>query len=146
MRSSILLLFGIILFGCPLIAQTDSITEINFTYDPAGNRTKKEITYYVAEFKSAKVIEKEEEEEILEEVLQVYPNPATHTIFVNLTQEVMDQPQKSITIYDNLGKVVKQVLAPQLTNQIDVSDMPYGTYILKLTFGNKHKEWIIVKS
>jgi putative heme degradation protein len=145
MRSTILLFLGIILIGAPLIAQTDSITEVNFIYDAAGNRTKRENTYYVAVFKSAMITDTEEEI-TPEEGLMVYPNPVSHTIFVILNQEAMDQQQRSITIYDNLGKIVKQVLAPQETNQIDVSSLSNGTYILKLTFGNKHKEWIIIKS
>lgn len=145
MRSTILLFLGIFLFGAPLIAQTDSITEVNFIYDAAGNRIERENTYYVAEFKSA-VITDIEEEITTDEGLMVYPNPATHTIFVILNREVMEQQQRSITIYDNLGKIVKQVLASQETNKIDVSSLSSGTYILKLTFGNKHKEWIIIKS
>lgn len=139
------MVLGIILFGAPLIAQADSITEVAFKYDAAGNRTKRVNTYFVAEFKSA-VVTNTEEEILVEEGLRVYPNPVSHTIFVILNQEAMDQQQRSLTIYDNLGKIVKQVLAPQETNQIDVSSLSNGTYILKLTFGNKHKEWIIIKS
>jgi len=132
-------------FTAPLIAQSDSITEVHFIYDDAGNRIEREITYYVVQYKSSTSTEIEEEI-TSEKGLTVYPNPANHTIFVSLNQEVMEENDRKITIYDNLGKLVSQVLAPQETNQIDVSSLVNGTYILRLTYGNKHKEWIIIKT
>ncbi len=145
MRAIYLMACGIIFSCTNLFAQSDSITEISFTYDSAGNRTERTITYYVQAKKSAEVTTVDEEIES-EEGLNVYPNPASHTLYVTLNEIAMEEDQRMIIIYNNLGKQVIQRIASQSTNEIDVSMLPVGTYILKLIYGNRHKEWIIVKN
>ncbi len=147
MRLVCLWVLGMIISSTSLIAQSDSITKISFTYDNAGNRTKREIVYYVEAKKSAQAIVEEEEEEIeWEKGLNVYPNPASHSLFVTLNKEAMDEDQRMIIVFDNLGKQVIQTYAHQEINQIDVSSLTNGTYILKLIYGHRHKEWIIIKN
>ena len=146
MRLTYLVILGMVVFTTPLIAQSDSITEVSFIYDDAGNRIEREITYYEVQFKSSSSTDIEEKEITSDKGLTVYPNPASHTLFVTLNQEVMDENDRKISIYDSLGKLVSQVLAPQETNQIDVSSLMNGTYILRLTYGSKHIEWIIIKT
>lgn len=145
MRSIYLLAFGILSTSAAVFAQTDSITEISYTYDDAGNRTKRAITYYVQAKKSAEVVLSEEEIES-EEGLNVYPNPASHTLYVTLNEKALDEDHREIIIFDNLGKQVIRRIASQQTNSLDVASLPVGTYILKLIYGTKHKEWIIIKN
>lgn len=144
MKILILTLLGVA-FSCNIFALSDSITEISFTYDAAGNRTNREIVYYVPQQKSAKVVNYEEEMEF-EEGLHVYPNPTKNCLFVTLNQEALEQDQRMILVYDNVGKLVLQTLAPHEINKVDVSLFTSGTYILKLIYGKKHNEWIIIKN
>lgn len=139
------MLMGIFFSTAPLLSQSDSITEVTFYYDAAGNRTERENTYYVVAYKSS-VVSVEEEEIPSDEGLLVYPNPVSHTLFVTLNQEALETEDRKILIFDSLGKLVSQVLAPQEINEIDVSTLMNGTYILRLSYGSKHKEWIIIKT
>ena len=146
MRLVCLMVLGMIISSASLIAQSDSITEIKFHYDDAGNRTEREIIYYESAKKSAQVVPEEEEEMDLEKGLNVYPNPASNSLFVTLNKEAMEEDHKMIILFDNLGKQVIRTQVYQEINQIDVSSLTNGTYILKLIYGNRHKEWIIIKN
>lgn len=147
MRYFYLLVLEILISGATVFAQTDSITEINFSYDDAGNRVAREIVYYEGGLKSAEVTLDEEIEEIEEEKgLNVFPNPVNHSLYVTLNKEAVDEENRMIIVFDNLGRQVIQTTAYQEINQIDVSSLANGTYILKLIYGRKQKEWIIIKN
>lgn len=144
MRTLYLVILGILISSTSLIAQSESISEINYTYDDAGNRITREIIYYQGGAKSAPVFPEEEPE--IEQGLNVYPNPATHSLYVSLNAEVLEEHKKMIVVFDNLGKLVYQTHSLEELNQVDVSNWRAGTYILKLVYGQHHKEWIIVKT
>ncbi len=146
MRLVCLMVLGMIISSASLTAQSDSITEITFQYDDAGNRTNREIVYYEGAKKGAQVVPEEEKEMDLEKGLNVYPNPASNSLFVTLNKEAMEEDYKMIIVFDNLGKQVIRTQAYQEINQINVSSLTNGTYILKLIYGNRHKEWIIIKN
>ena len=68
--------------------------------------------------------------EILENAVSVYPNPANGVINVDLTSELTKN--SSLEVYDALGKlVVKQVLANEL-NSINISSLSNGVYTFKI--------------
>lgn len=146
MRTITLLVLGILISCASLIAQSETISEIKFTYDDAGNRETREIILYDGGTKSAQVVPEDEEEIDFEKGLNVYPNPASHSIFVTLNEEAMEEDRRMIIVFDNLGKQIHQTQAVQEVNQLDVSTWINGTYILKLIYGNRHIEWIIVKN
>ncbi|MCF6240502.1 MAG: M4 family metallopeptidase [Bacteroidales bacterium] len=62
----------------------------------------------------------------------IYPVPATN--YLNI--EVPAETDLGITIYNSLGAVVKTEILSGI-NQINISDLPAGTYTLKLDDGNK---------
>ena len=144
MRLLILFLLGMLISSLGVYAQTETISDIVFAYDSAGNRITREIIYYEGGTKSAAVPVEEEPE--FERGLNVYPNPATHSLYVAVNQEVLDEREKMIVVFDNLGKLVYQTRTLGEVNQVDVSNWIEGTYILKLIYGHRHKEWIIVKN
>ena len=145
MRTLSLVVLGIIISMPMLFAQEDSIMEITFAYDAAGNRIEREIVYYQPSFKSTKVVTEEEEPEF-DQGLNVYPNPAQHSLFVNLNEEALETKGRQILMYNSVGKLVLQVPAYEEVTRVDVSRLTNGTYILKLEYGTKHKEWIIIKN
>lgn len=145
MKSFIILLLGISLFALNLIGQ-ETIENIVFSYDAAGNRIEREVIYYQGGAKSAQVTHEEEEEPEFDKGLNVYPNPATHSIYLTINEDVLQSKQQELYVFDMLGKLLYQTKFLEETNRIDVSQWPEGNYILKLIFDNKHKEWIIVKN
>lgn len=60
--------------------------------------------------------------------LQVYPNPAGDIVNISAKQEI-----KGISIIDLSGKKVQSVIP---SNQINVSSLVKGTYILQVNYGN----------
>ena len=60
--------------------------------------------------------------------LSVYPNPVTNQLFIDLD----NQEVTSIHIIDYSGRVVKSITNSN-TKSIDVSDLPQGIYILKVS-------------
>ena len=144
MRIQFLLVLGMIISGTVAMAQSETISDIKYTYDDAGNRITREIIYYQGGTKSSPEVQEEELE--YEQGLNVYPNPTSHSLYVSVNEEVLDESQKMIVVFDSLGKLVYQTRDIGQLNQIDVSNWMVGTYILKLIYGNRHKEWIIVKN
>lgn len=59
--------------------------------------------------------------------IKIYPNPSTDKIIIN--REI-----KSMALYNLNGQVIKEWSLP--TNEIDISDLPQGIYILKIKNDN----------
>ncbi len=128
------------------IAQ-DPVVQVVFNYDANGNRISREIIYYQSGLKSGE--SEEIAEEVMEEIefdkgLNVYPNPATESLYVTVNQDVLDATRSVIFLFDNLGKQVLTLNELAEVNQLNVSTLPKGTYILKLIFDTHHKEWLII--
>lgn len=62
------------------------------------------------------------------ELMSVYPNPATHTLFVALPNDT----KASMTIYNMEGKAIKTETAQGTRTAIDLSGMASGQYLLKV--------------
>ena len=71
--------------------------------------------------------------------IQLFPNPATHTIHLNT--ELSDHTQADVLVYDAYGQIVKTVTGLELTTgsqtlNIDISDLSTGMYFCTLKSGN----------
>lgn len=146
MKSIILLGIGILISMLSVNAQSETISEVSFTYDDSGNRIEREIVYYESIPKSAVKSVKEEDELVFDKELSIYPNPVKESLFVTLNEIALEQTNREVYLYDNAGRQILQVPANSDVNQVNVSSLPSGTYILKLVYGNMHKEWIIIKN
>lgn len=62
--------------------------------------------------------------------LSIYPNPAKNTLFVSNGEGA------NITIYNMLGDVVKNDLITSSNQQLDISSLSSGTYIVKIRNNN----------
>ncbi|MCH8231314.1 MAG: T9SS type A sorting domain-containing protein [Bacteroidetes bacterium] len=68
-------------------------------------------------------------------VIRIYPNPVQHTLFIDLSQ--LAQKELDIHIIDNSGRLVyvkKKIIG--VINNLDVSGLNMGVYILYLSFDN----------
>ncbi len=61
-------------------------------------------------------------------LLSIFPNPATNTITVNLPLETFSQYE----ICDITGKICSSGTMQNMSQTIDIGDIPSGTYILKV--------------
>ncbi len=73
--------------------------------------------------------------------IAIYPNPASHTLHLDLSDEMKIQ---QVVLFDILGKKVLE--QPYIENSISVSELPKGTYILKIvTADGVHTEKILIQ-
>jgi hypothetical protein len=66
-------------------------------------------------------------EDVSSSVINIHPNPATGTIFVDGVQNI-----KSIQVYSILGSLEKEVFN---TNQVDISELSSGIHLIKVDNG-----------
>ena len=70
--------------------------------------------------------------------LSIFPNPATDEVFVNLSEYAGETG--TITIYNNLGKVVTSKKVDEITTSlvnIQVPENNFGVHIVSIKIGNK---------
>lgn len=75
-----------------------------------------------------------------ESKIQVFPNPATNIININLNQNAPNMP---MYLYSNEGVLVKRTICNSSTATIDLSSLPKGVYILKLGDFNPIRKKIV---
>ncbi|MGB0392026.1 MAG: T9SS type A sorting domain-containing protein, partial [Salibacteraceae bacterium] len=76
------------------------------------------------------------EEEIIEpnQSIGVYPNPAQNQITITGVSSYPSQ----LTVYDVLGRVVLSEVINSPSQQVDVSELPKGTVIYRITSSNSN--------
>lgn len=70
----------------------------------------------------------------------VYPNPVKDVLNIKSKESV-----DNITIYDILGKVVMQQNPGKISPAINMSSLPTGSYLVKVTIGNTTKTVKVLK-
>jgi len=122
---------------------------VEYTYDKAGNRLKREII----QFRSATVSGQEEDEETEEVIysgkidqsdIRIYPNPTKGILKIEIIRLSEDTPIH-ITLHDMSGRMLinKPNAAP--FTELNLSDQPAGMYILKIFSDDGEKYWKIIK-
>jgi hypothetical protein len=69
-------------------------------------------------------------------LFSVYPNPANNLLTVNLEDAI--NKNLNLTIYNAIGAVMKTISIQQNQQQIDVSDLSNGFYLMELKSPNGH--------
>ncbi len=76
--------------------------------------------------------------------LRVYPNPATEQL--RISGWAAPTTSRTITLYDALGRQVRQVRAAGLVAELDVSTLPAGMYSLRVQDGvNQQTEKVVIR-
>lgn len=75
--------------------------------------------------------------------LWLFPNPVVN----NLTLEVVGKTVENldIEIWNSSGQLIVSEQINSALNQIDVSDLAAGVYVLKAILNDETKEWSIIK-
>jgi hypothetical protein len=141
--------FAILCYVVLTISLSTSVKSqtILFSYDHAGNRTSRTIEKQQGGLKGlAKPDSAKTEEPVFSKELKIYPNPFRESFYLTLDDEAYKARHKVIHLYDQLGKLIHQYEVYDYINELDASDLKEGTYILKLRYDNKSREWLIIKN
>ncbi len=66
--------------------------------------------------------------------LKIYPNPVQDKLYLDIPKDIT--PQKA-EIFNTIGQLVKTFFLHKNINTLDVSELPSGNYILKISAKNK---------
>lgn len=79
---------------------------------------------------------------ITEEMVKVYPNPATSDVFVDIST---NDTEKEIILYDMLGQTIEQRVFKENRTQISLLKLKPGIYFLLIHAGSASGTYKIVK-
>jgi Secretion system C-terminal sorting domain len=71
----------------------------------------------------------------------VYPNPTKGSVFVDYPVSI----SATIGVYNTTGQLLKQVSTAQTLNEINIQELPAGTYFIRLTAGAESVVKSIIK-
>jgi uncharacterized repeat protein (TIGR01451 family) len=120
----------------PLGTQIQNTAHIYFDYNApiVTNTTINEFTQ-TASIKESKHLSS----------ITIYPNPSTGKYFITL-QENIKSNEFNIEVYNLLGELILNQKIQNQTTQIDLSQYPQGTYILKASGANQSFHQRIIKN
>jgi len=78
----------------------------------------------------------------LDTVIKVYPNPVKERVYFKIPS---DETNLKVALFDMLGKQVLNGSVDAINNQIDISSLSKGMYLLKLNLKNTSKSFKIIK-
>ena len=137
----------LLMLGITLSAFAQS--RVNYTYDAAGNR----LSGLSSQLRMAAIADIEDEEtepqeiysdEINQSNIRIYPNPTKGILKVEITR--MDETNTiHIQLYDMSGRIIVNEPNAAPFTDLNISDQPAGTYILKILSDNRTTRWKIIK-
>lgn len=71
--------------------------------------------------------------------IQVFPNPASDVVSVELSNYNLYNPQQQFYLYNSQGELVKQIALPYLSAQFKVNDLPSGVYHWRVAVKGQNK-------
>lgn len=147
----ILLAFSLLLIiGAKYNAQAQSTHyHYQYSYDESGNREQR--IYIGTTLKSASIENSSafnEEKPITENFgfgeIKIYPNPTKGNLIVEIPD--FEAEKISILVFNLQGKeIMYKTGAPNSRNQVNLSNLPSGMYVLKIVAGQEFSDWKIIK-
>lgn len=120
---------------------------VNFEYDADGNRISRTITIGNdrEERSSNDTTEVVHYTDIIDESqINIYPNPTTKSVFINITNPEEDT-MITATLLSPSGVFLETKEIGTAPVEFDLSSMAAGIYILELRSGTDTKTWKIIK-
>ncbi len=119
---------------------------VQFTYDEAGNRIKRELVSIQEVNRQDKKIQKFLTGNGLDRDITIETDKYSNMIHINAKGLTL-QEEYNIAMYSIAGYLV---LESQLTSagyaEVDISHLPKGVYVLVVTNGTESKAWKITKA
>lgn len=136
-----------LLFYLALLPVVSSAQDrIGYSYDASGNRIKREI---IMQPSKAKQQTFETERQVFSDMLQehdvkIYPNPTDGILKVRISG-IKNTDKCSLAIYTMRGDRVMLDERQQYNFDVNISNQPAGTYLLRITINNQSTTWKIIK-
>ncbi|MEI6765535.1 MAG: T9SS type A sorting domain-containing protein [Bacteroidota bacterium] len=130
-----------------LVAMSLGAQTFEYTYDAAGNRVKRQIVVMKnleSHDSLSDAANTPVSEQLGEMTINVFPNPVEQRLNVNIANLPAEITGK-IGLFDMGGRELMNRTNLSTANTFDISTLPSGLYILRLTAGNDQKEWKIIK-
>lgn len=125
------------------IGSTHGGNVIQYTYDNAGNRTKRDVLY-----KTDAVDRKEGTDKIvakfIEHEIQVYPSLTKGILTIGVSN-INGYANGHISIFNLSGILIKKIEPIAGNNTLDISSQPNGVYLLQIKIGDQIKTQKIIK-
>ncbi len=127
------------------IATTKAQT-IEYTYDKSGNRTSRKVILLRSVYSAP---EQPEQKVVFTDLfadmnISIYPNPTKGQLIVQIMGVLPEQPV-NILVYNMSGVLLQKKEKVSATTDIDISNQPTGTYIMKIVCGESTSDWKIIK-
>jgi len=130
----ILIIAGFLTTGA-LNAQT-----YEFSYDPSGNRIKREYSVNVIPFRMADSSIQSEKS------IKVFPNPFDNNITVSIEGDLEEIVVSRIQLFTIDGKFLFDKRINSNRQEIPTNGIAKGKYILLITRGDETSEYILIKN
>lgn len=129
-----------ILVALIFLAFLQSQVVVNYSYDAAGNRIKREIVLS----RSIENTEKPLSETLSEKQIKIYPNPTEGILKTEISGwEITDKC--IFTVYSLKGSLIQEISVNSSTTEIDLSGESNGIYLLNIELNNSKSVWKIIK-
>lgn len=124
-----------------VLVGTMNAQKIQYVYDNAGNRVKREIvlTKSAAETQPAVFTE-----ELAKRTIKIYPNPTEGQLKVEVPA-FEESNSVNLTIVNMQGQVVLRKKMNSVVADLDISSKPNGIYILQINIDGENSSWKIIK-
>lgn len=133
-------LFAAFLLGCSIAS-----AQVSYEYDNAGNRTyRKIITLTKSAVVTNDTLPKPVTEMLDNLEVNIYPNPTKGQLNVAVSG-LADNESGTISIYNTQGQLILKENASSSLTELNISEQPTGTYIMKIIVGRKGSTWKIIK-
>ncbi|HEY4786689.1 MAG TPA: T9SS type A sorting domain-containing protein [Bacteroidales bacterium] len=148
LQFSVVVIFSTLLIQNNVFAQT----KIKYGYDNTGNRQSRHLIILTSDTTSSATAQTEKSakdqkvfsETVGDKKILIYPNPTKGQLLIEI--QGYDKEDKTLLYLYNLsGNLMINSVITENSIPLDLSGYSPGTYILKLTLGNKTSEWKIVK-
>lgn len=120
---------------------------VSYAYDQAGNRISRKIVLLGSNPEHVKRNENPApvEEQLGERKITIYPNPTKGMLRVDINGGD-EKDELSISLFNADGKQLLNKKVEHGVHQVDMSSFPASWYILRVTAGEKMKEFKIIKN
>jgi hypothetical protein len=122
---------------------------IYYSYDEAGNRTKK--TIYLdkgsirAKAPAQEPVKPVEDNSLKVQKIRIFPNPTEGILRIEISGGDENNSDVRISVTDVNGKVIIDKPNEGLITEINLSSYPDGLYILILRQGSQISKWKVIK-
>lgn len=114
---------------------------IRYTYDKAGNRTRRDILYKI---EASKEITDKFIDRLTEPEIRVYPSLTKGILTIDVSN-VDRYANGHISIFNLSGVLIKKIEPIAENNTFDISSQPNGVYLLQIKIGDQITNQKIIK-